>query len=383
VSRLKSSLNLLNRTHLTPILYALSGITLLFVLIIIFQTYVLRLKVETAVVSSQIETMVAPVNGYITHVFVAPGGLIKKGAPLLSIENLDLERKLQLARIQVAESQLNIDYYKQLLVNEQQRLSVYKQIGATRVDSALTLVNQAKQTVLTAQHEVERFTELNKKHYVSAANLETVRANYLNAQEALNNANARHQLENHSLDAVKEGMYFTGTKTEGIARDLDAELTAAQNRVKLNEMRVKIYEELINKLTLTAPFDGKVTQILKSVGNTTDMVQPLIFIENVSIRKQIIAYLTQDEIIHIGASGNVKLYIPSSGKIFHGKIVEINRTDGFIDEVNAQYRWRDFQVDRSARITIAIKNCDQKAFDHDAFSGMPVIAYFSKKFLFF
>ena len=383
MNRLKSSLSILNRTHLTPILYALSGITLLFVLIIIFQTYVLRLKVETAVVSSQIETMVAPVNGYITHVFVAPGGLIKKGAPLLRIENLDLERKLQLARVEVAESKLNIDYYQQLLMNEQERLSVYKKIGATRVDSALTLVNQAKQAVLTAQHDVERFTELNKKNYVSAANLETVRANYLNAQEALNNANARHQLENHSLNAVKEGMYFTGTKTEGISRDLDAELTAAQKRVQLNETRVKIYEALIKKLTLIAPFDGKVTQILKSAGNTTDMVQPLIFIENISVSKQIIAYLTQDEIIHIGASGKVNLYIPSSGKTYHGKIVEINRTDGFIDEVNAQYRWRDFQVDRSARITIAIQNRDQRAFDQDAFSGMPLIAYFSKKFVFF
>ncbi|HBI21843.1 MAG TPA: hypothetical protein DDY37_04560 [Legionella sp.] len=82
--------------------------------------------------------------------------------------------------------------------------------------------------------------------------------------------------------------------------------------------------------------------------------------------------------IHIGGSGMVGIYIPSLGKTYRGKTVGINRTDGFVDEVKAQYRWRDFKVDRSAQVTIAIQQSDQKKFDKDAYPGMPVIVYFSK-----
>jgi len=96
------------------------------------------------------------------------------------------------------------------------------------------------------------------------------------------------------------------------------------------------------------------------------------------VNKNIIAYLTQDEIIHIGSSRQVKIYIPSSGKTYRGKILEINRTDGFIDEIKAQYRWRSFQLDRSAMVTISVMGMDQKNFNQQVFSGMPAIVYFSK-----
>ena len=371
---------LIKHRFFTPLFYASSGAFVLFSFIVIFDTYVLRLKVETAVVSSLIETMVAPASGYITDVFVTSGEQVKKGTPLLKIENIDLERELQLARVQVEESKLNISYYQQLLMNEQQRLKIYKKIGHTRVISAQAFVNTSKQELLNAQHNLDRIKVLHEKHYVSEASLEAERTKYVGAIEKLNNANAQQRLEHHSLNAVNKGMYFTGNKAEGIERDLYAELEASQKKAKLNESRVEIFRHLISRLTLHAPFDGKVTQILKSAGNTTDTTKPLIFIENISSNKNVVAYLTQNEIVHIGSSGKVKIYIPSSGKMYHGKIIEINRTDGFIDMMKAQYRWRDFQIDRSAMVTIAIQENDRKEFNKYAFSGMPAIVYFSKSF---
>jgi multidrug resistance efflux pump len=367
----------------TPILYILSSLLILFLLIIIFNTYVLRLKVETAVVSTQIETIVAPAAGYITGVFVTLGEQVKKGDPLLKIENIDLERELLLARVQAEESKLNIDYYQQLLTNEQKRLKIYKDIGHNRVISARALVNISKQTLITTGHNLDRLTKLHKKHYISESNLEAERNKYLSAQEALKDAIAQKRLQKHSLKAVSEGMYFTGTKTEGIERDLYAELEMAKKTSYLNSNKAKIYENLIKKLTLLAPFDGKVTQILKSSGNTTDNIKPILFIENLKTNKHIIAYLTQNEVMHIGTYHKVKIYIPSSGKTYLGDIIEINRTDGFIDEIKAQYRWRDFQIDRSAMVTIDIQDDEQNEFNKQAFSGMPAIVYFSKKYTWF
>ena len=116
------------------------------------------------------------------------------------------------------------------------------------------------------------------------------------------------------------------------------------------------------------------------MGNTTDTIKPILLIEKASVNKNITAYLSQKEVLSVGLLQKVKLYIPASGQTYRGKIIEINRTDGFVDEINAQYRWRDFQVDRSAKVTIAILDDEQKAFNQKAFSGLPVIVYFSKKF---
>lgn len=368
---------------LTSILYIILGFFIFLSFIIIFNTYILRLKVEAAVVSTEIEPMVAPIGGYITDVYVASGELVKKGHSLLKIENIDLIRELQLARIQVEESKLNIQYYQQLLNNEQERLSLYKTVGHSRVISARASVNISKQNVLATRNNFQRYTALYQQHHISAANLETEHSKYINAQEQLKNAHAEQILQKQALKAIDKGMYFTGNKTEGVVHDLVAELTAAQNRELLNHNRVKIYEDLIKRLTLKAPFDGKITQILKSAGNTTDNKKPIIFIENTATHKNIIAYLTQNEVIHIGHSKAVKIYIPSSGKTYHGNILEINRTEGFIDMVKAEYQSRDFLIDRSAKVTINIQDSDRKKFDIHAFSGMPVIVYFSKKSVFF
>lgn len=371
-------LRLTKHRHFASVFYIIAGLFLFISFAIIFFTHVLRLKVETAVVSADIEEMVAPMSGYVSEVFVSAGAMVKKGDPLLKIENIELDRELQLARARAAEYKLNINYYHHLLNNEQQRLKIYKKIGNNRVTSAKALVNMAKQELLSAQQKLDRYTVLYKKHFVSKAELDLIVSNSISAKEKLRKTIAQQHLQHHALKAVDEGMYFTGTKTEGIERDLFAELEAAKERGKLNDDRVNIYKNIVSKLTLKAPFNGKVVKILKSESNTADNVKPIIFIERSSSNKSITAYLTQDEIIKINAVKPVKIYVPASGEVYHGKIVEINRTDGFVDEIRAQYRWRDFAIDRSAIVKILVQDNDQTRFANQAFSGMPVIVYFTK-----
>jgi multidrug resistance efflux pump len=116
----KKTHNILNQAIIRSIrfahlFYITTGIFILFSLVMVLNTYVLHLKIETAVVSTPIEAMVAPVGGYISKVFVKPGERVKYGSPLLKVENIDLERKLQLARVKFKESNLNVAYYQQLL----------------------------------------------------------------------------------------------------------------------------------------------------------------------------------------------------------------------------------------------------------------------------
>jgi multidrug resistance efflux pump len=366
-----------------PVFYIVTGIFLLFSLIVIFQTYVLHLKVESAVVSTDIETIISPVSGYISSIYVSPGETVKQGMPLLKVENLDLERQLQLALLKVEEAKLDQAYYQKLLFNEQQRLHLYKKIGDARLNAAQTLVKISQQDILLAQHIMDKFTLLNKKSFISEMTVEAKRTEYETVQQKLKQAQVHYQIEQISLKAVNKGLYFTGNKVEGIEKDLFARLEATKQKIFLNLQKVKIYGNIIKKLTLQAPFDGKIIQTLKTVGNTIDNTKPILLMERGNTNKNIVAYLTQDEIVHIGSAEQVKIYAPSTGHTYKGKILEINRSDGFIDAVKAQYRWRDFQIDKSALVTIIIQEQDQERFDKEMYSGMPVVVYFVRSLHFF
>ena len=373
-----SLVTLIRHPFFAPSLYSMVGLSVFIVLIFLIAFHVLFLKVETALISTQTETIAAPTSGYITEFYVHLGDQVKKGTPLLRIENIELERDLNLARVNVSESKLTTEYYQKLITNEHQRLELYKKIGHSRVLSRKTLLNRAQHETLIAKHTLDRYTALYKKHYVSQALWEAMNASYLSAQEQLKNAQTKHRIEQHSLNALDQGVYFSDTKTEGIERDLYAQFEASQNRTALNKERVTVYEQLISKLTILAPFDGKITHIVKSAGNTADTIRPILFIENTQRNKLINAYLTQAEVMKIRTASRVKIYIPSSGTTYHGTITEINHTNGLLDVMKPPYQWGEHPMDSSTMVTIEVQPKDKKEFDKTTFSGMPAIVYFAK-----
>lgn len=366
--------------YIVSIIYLMLGLVLIICLFNIFNVYVVHLKIESSVVSSPIETMVAPAAGYIKEVYVTPGMQVKKGDALIKIENINLERDQQLARIQVEDSKLTIAYLQTLLANERLKLNVYKLIGTNRVASTQATVEQYASEWMAAKNNLNRMQLLLKKHFITLANWDEAVARYKSAEDKMKSATAQKNIEVSSLGAIVNGFYFTGEKLEGIVNDLTAQINAAQNRLMLNQERLNVYNNVVSKLTLLAPFDGKVTEILKSVGTTTDSVKPIILLTQTTTNKNIVAYLTQDEITHVRVNGNVNIYIPALGNTYHGKLINIDRTSGFVDEINAQYRWRDLQIDRSATALIEIDHREQNKFNRQVIAGMPAIVYFSRKF---
>jgi multidrug resistance efflux pump len=173
-------------------------------LTIIFNTYVLHLKVETAVISAPIETMVATAAGLISAVYVTPGKIVKKGTPLIKIENIELLRDLQLTKVHVDDAQLNISYTQSLLANEQRRLQVYQQVGADRVASADAIATMSKQTMATAKNNLRRMQVLHAKHYLSKAVVYTSRTRKKRLVQATNAGSGNNNYEDRlgGLDDV-------------------------------------------------------------------------------------------------------------------------------------------------------------------------------------
>ncbi len=95
--------------------------------------------------------------------------------------------------------------------------------------------------------------------------------------------------------------------------------------------------------------------------------------------RQVTAFLNQDEVLRVGIGDEVTLYVPALGETLKGKVRQIDRTTGFVEEQkraqNPGYRWRG-PVDRSAKVMIDFAE-PQRVADQDRYrSGLPVVVIF-------
>jgi multidrug resistance efflux pump len=361
------------------LIYAFLGLLLFFLLTLTFNSHVLLLKVESGLVNVPIETIQAPTHGIIDEIYAKEGDRVAKNGLLVTINNVELTRELELARLQVADAKLMVDYYQTLLATELQKQRIYRLIGTSRLTSANASYAVSLQEMLIAKDNIKRMQALHDQHFVSDANWQLLNARYKQSQLKLQDVKAQKALEYHSLNSLDYGIYFTGNKLEGKAQDIKAELNAAHERWLINEKKLAIYETSMKALQIKAPFAGKVIHILKSSGNSIDNSKPIMLLEQSSINKNIIAFLTQNEVLHIRLNDKVKIYIPGLDKTFIGNVTEINRTQGLIDDNNGQYLWRDLYTDRSALAKITIDGKTNDAFNRQTYAGMPAIIYFRRR----
>lgn len=356
------------------------GFIILFWMVLIINSHVLHLKVETAVVSMPIEIINSPVNGSIKNIFVTENQIANKGMPLFEIDNIDIEKDLLLARLQLNEANSTLSYLNNLLETEKVKLNIYKNIGKKRVLSAQAMLNTSKESLASIANKIERLKKLHEKHYISDLEWDEAIEKLNNAKYKMQSAQADKDVEDHSLNAINDGMFFTGNKIEGAINDIKAQIESEKNKIQINSEKVKIYESILDKLMIKSPFKAKVVQIMKNQGAMTDNSKPVVLLQKIDEKKQIIAFLTQSEISHVGFDSNVKIYISPLGKIIKGKVSNIDRTNSFIDSVKSQYQWHDTQLDRTAIVTIDINEQSLLSQKIELNAGMPAIVYFPRKF---
>lgn len=354
-------------------IYALLSIIVAILIITIINAYVIHLKVNTAVVSAPIETMSAPSAGMLAEAFVTPGQKVKKGNPLFRVDDTDLQQNLELARIQVEETKFELAHQENLLVNEQQRLAIYQTIGTNRQESAQAKVEKLKQSTILAKKNLERFRVLRQKNYASDLNVDEATEKYNEANRGLQSAVADLGVETASLRAVDKGSYFTGNKLEGAVTDIKANVDAARHKLELNKSKLHVFENTYKKLTMQAPFDCRIIQLTKTVGNTVEKGEPILLLEPFNNDATITAYLTQEELSNVGLGEKANVFIPGLGKSYDGQVINIDSGTGAISGGKTTYQYHlQNDDDRSVRVTLAV----DEALPH----GSPAVVYFPRKY---
>ena len=191
--------------------------------------------------SNYLVSAASPINGVVERVWLREGESFKKGQNLVSLAKEDLELPVAIAKANVESIQAKLKLNKLSYLTNKQNLNYENELLAIR------------------QNDLVRNERLKKRNLSSATRLEQ-------AKEAL----------------VRQQKAVASTKLmvaqfESMASELQASLKVAQINVEQAELNLQ-------RGNLVAPFDGKITQVSVSEGDSVNVGKVMIrFYKNSSL----------------------------------------------------------------------------------------------------
>ena len=362
------------KTIVMTAVYLLLGLVVLSYGGLVITSNFFKLEVQTAVVSAPLDVIVSHGAGTIDHAGPVAGDPVREGDTLMTLVDHDLEHRIDVARIALDRAMADRDHAARLIDAEARRTADHVVVAHNnRARAAADILALQDRLALAVERLGRRQTLLAQGHatadYVAEAadlvaaleaELENRRVDFAEFDETASNANA---------DDL-----FDMARLEQTVDTLTADLDLAQRQVDLAGQELAALEAHRLRMTVYAPFDGRIVQYLRPSGGTVRPGDALAVVEQ-SGHRVVDAFVNQEEILLIGLGDTATVYLPSIDAQMEAMVVNIDRTTGFVDEVDSAYTWRG-PDDRSGRVTLQFAdNPAGQALD----AGLPAIVIFDRR----
>lgn len=346
-----------------------------------------RMEVQTAVISAPIETVTSQADGQLKLAGVKPGDTVKPGEVLLEVVDSQLQREIDLASIAVKEQKAKLGSLRQRHLEELERIKSFATVEMKNIRQTKRELEALTEQLSLAEKNLSRQKLLNDKGFTTELRYEEARRAAVTLRKEVDirriELAARIEL---SQQNVGKRMY-TGHETigsgdiQGKLAEIETEIRLAEHEIQIAQQRYIANLEHRQRQSVRAPFGGTVLE-LPRVENSNVRRGDIIAIVEEREKRQVTAYLNQDEVVRIGLGDEATLFIPALAETMKARVARIDRTTGFVEEEkraqNPGYRWRG-PVDRSARVLLEfadpakVKNADKYR------SGLPVVVVFPQR----
>jgi multidrug resistance efflux pump len=340
-----------------------------------------RLEVQTAVITAPIETVSSQADGRVKWGSVKPGDTVKESDLVISVLDNQLEREIEISTIAINEKKSQLAYVRQRFTDETQRMRSFSTVLSKNFEQAKLEMESEVAKLQAAEQQYGRFAHLHMKGFTTDAKLEEAEKLVATLRKSLEGKRVELESQQKLAGQNQGRWHYTGQNMVGETAQLEAEIARAENDVALAQAK---HDALVNhrdRLAVRAPFDGTVLE-LPHVDRGTVKRGDIIAVLEQRRQRQVTAFLNQDEVLRVGQGDEVLLYVPALGETLKGRVLQIDRTTGFVKEQGAAqnpgYRWRG-AVDRSAKVIITF-NDPAKVADVERYrSGLPVVAVFPQR----
>lgn len=361
--------------------YLVMGAVVLGLTALLMYSNFYRMEVQTAVIAAPVEAVESQVDGKLLWRGLTPGDMVRAGDVIVTMQDSQIEREIELADIAIREQQAKLAFLKRRQADETERVQSFAMIDSKNVEQGKIEIESIRAQLFAAEQELRRYSTLHRQGWTTDARLDqsvrlvaTLKKSLERAQVELT---ARIELAEQNFGK----RLFTGDNVVGTLGEIEAQVRLAEMEVGLSRDRKQALLNHRARLAIRAPFDGTLLE-LPRLHEAHVRKGDLIAIVEQRNRRHIQAFLTQDEVNRIGLGDEAMIFIPALNETHSARVFRIDRTSGFVREQeqrhNPGYSWRG-PTDRSAKVLLALEDRRVLA-DRDTYrSGLPVVVVFPQR----
>ena len=346
-----------------------------------------RMEVQTAVITAPVETVTASADGKVEIGDIRPGDHVRAGTVIVRLLDDTLEREIALANIEVQERKAKLALTKQHQLEELDRIKGYATVEMKNLQQTKIELDALAAQLKIAQLNQSRLNGLMAKGFTTAAKIDEAGQQVitLKKQYEIRRVELQSRIELAEQNAGKR--MYTGNETigsgdlVGTSSNLEAEVHFAEHEIQLAQQRYIAQLDMRQSTSVRAPFDGTVLELPRFDQASVRKGDVIAIIEQ-RRNRTVTAWLNQDEVMKVGIGDEALVFIPALGETVKGRVREIDRTSGFIQEQqqrqNPGYGWRG-ATDRSAKVKIEFSDPKQVEDFERYRSGLPVVVVFEQR----
>jgi HlyD family secretion protein len=266
----------------------------------------------------QESTLSSTQSGTVAEVLVNEGDHVSKGQLLAKLDDSQLRAQLAANEATVEQSAAHLSSSAvQAPISSQQ----YSSAQSTAEQNLQTAQNRVQTDVAALKNQKLIFDsnqQLVSQGYVSQTAAEQARANYVAAQQELNNAR-------QALPAAQAALTTARTNT-GQTRVDQATIQANKAALAQAQANVQLLQTQIAQSAIYAPFEGVVTQRLLDPGAFAGPSQSIVRVSQID--EVYVNANVPDEDLPYVRPGTVAKFTSASlpGKTFEGRVFDVNAT---------------------------------------------------------
>lgn len=354
--------------------YAVIGFLVFGYMALVLYSNVFRMEIQSAVVAAPMVEVRAQGDGQLAFVRAAAGERVNRGDTVIYFADNDLERQIDMAKIEIQRREAELSSMVLKRAAEVDRMNQYAAVESKNIEQIRLEVEALKERSAVARNRYQRIRTLFKQGWATRAQLETAKQNLATAATRL----ASRKLElKEQIRLASNGFgkrFFNGREFIGDIKQLDAAIKLARQRIAIANQRHEALLKHRERLAVHAPFSGRLLRLPKPESAAVKKGDVIAVFENDRARK-VLAYATQDEVLKIGYGDTASVYFPSLNISVKARVVAIDRTKGFTEEVARKYSWRAPE-DRTAEVSLDFDKTIDPFVMKKITPGLPAVVLF-------
>jgi multidrug resistance efflux pump len=354
--------------------YAMLGFIVFGYTALVLYSNLFRMEVQTAVVSAPIVEVRAQGDGNLPFVRVNAGDRVEAGETAVYFADYDLEKQIDIARLKIQEREAELNHLMQRRAGELEKMTEYAAVEISDIEKIKIDVEGLEAERQAAQEKLNRVAKLQKEGLATKAQVDEANKWLITARSRLESRKVELKEQIRLADAGIGRHYFNGREFVGDLAEIDASIKLARYQISLSHQAHEALLKHRERLAVRAPFTGRVMEIPYPENAAVRKGDVIAVFENDGQRR-VNAFLTQDEVLKVALGDKASIYFPALNDSLRGKVIKIDRTSGFREEISRRYSWRGAE-DRSAEVVLEF--IDEAGSDtaERVTAGMPVVVLF-------